>query len=136
VKRTVLAALVIATLLLPVSAASGGRKPYVLTAIADVGTVYWRYDCVHYRSPAWSLGVQFSGEATTGVTYRAGRITRRRTLSANRIWSPFRRDRRQSLSFVQAIEPGTLRARVLVRFGRRDCRSYFPPRLTVQLYPR
>ena len=108
----------------------------MLTALADIGTVYWRYDCVHYRAPEWSLGVQFWGEATTRVTYRAGRLTRRRTLPGDLIWFPFRRDRTQSLSFVQAIEPGTLRARVLAKFDRRNCRNYFPPRLTVQLYPR
>jgi len=38
--------------LLPSSAATGRQKPYVLTALADIGTVYWRYDCVHFRTPA------------------------------------------------------------------------------------
>jgi len=131
-----LAAIVAAVVLLPGSASSGRQKPYVLTAVADIGTVYWRYDCVHFSGPEWSLGIRFRGEATTRVSYRAGRLTRRRTLPGNLIWFRFRRDRTQSLSFVQAIEPGTLRARVLAKFNRRDCQSYFPPRLSVQLYPR
>jgi hypothetical protein len=133
---TALAVTLVLWLLLPGSAASGRQHPYVLTAIANVGTVYWRYDCVHYRSPEWSLGIRFGGEATTRVTYRAGRLTLRRTLPARLIWFPFRRDRSQRLSFVQAIEPRTLRARVLATFARGDCQSYFPPRLSVQLYPR
>jgi hypothetical protein len=137
VRATILAGAVTAALaLIPACAASGRQKPYVLTALANIGTVYWRYDCVHFDSPEWSLGVRFQGEATTSVTYRAGRLTRRRTLPGRLIWFRFRPDRSQSLSFVQAIEPGTLRARVLVNFSRRDCQSYFPPRLSVQLYPR
>ncbi len=134
-----LGAVVAAVLLLPSSAASGRQKPYVLTALADIGTVYWRYDCVHYRAPEWSLGVRvFRDSATTGVIYRDGRLTRRRTAQPDgpTIWFPFRRERSQRLSFVQATEPGTLRGRVLARFGRRDCATYFPPRLSVQLYPR
>ena len=52
------------------------------------------------------------------------------------VWFTFRPERRQSLSFVQATEPGTLRAHVLAKFSRRNCQSYFPPRLSVELYPR
>ena len=109
----------------------------MLTALADIGTVYWRYDCVHYRAPEWSLGVRiFSTSATTGVTLRAGRFTRSRTAQPGypKIWFPFRREPRQRLSFVQGTEAGTLRATVRATFG--GCRSYFPPRLSVELYPR
>ncbi len=109
-----LGAIVAAVVLLPSSAASGRQKPYVLTALASIGTVYWRYDCVHYRAPEWSLGIRvFRDSATAGVTYRAGRLTRRRTAQPDgpTIWFPFRRERSQSLSVVQATEPGTLRAR-------------------------
>ncbi len=124
-------------LLVPDSAASGRQRAYVLTAIAEVGTVYWRYDCVHYRSPEWSLGIGWDGEASTAVTYRAGRITRRRELPAKTIWFPFRRNGLQSLAFVQGTEAGTLRARVTVDWRRGNhCRSYFPPRVSLQLYPR
>ena len=135
----VVCAVVCAVTLLPGSAASGRQKPYVLTALADIGTVYWRYDCVHYRKPEWSLGIRiFPITATTGVTFRAGKLTMRRTPRIQpgqpTVWFPFRRERQQSLSFVQAIEPGTLRAHVLAKFG--GCQSYFPPRLSVQLYPR
>ena len=125
--------------LLPGSAASGRQKSYVLTALADIGTVYWRYDCVHYRSSEWSLGVRvFPTTATTVVTYRAGRFRRRRTLQPGypTTWFPFRKEQKQSLSFVQATEPGTLRGHVLASFRRSGCQSYFPPRLSVELYPR
>ena len=128
-----------AVLLLPGSAAGGRQKPYVLTALADIGTVYWRYDCVHYRAPEWSLGVRvFRDTATTTVTYRDGGLTRRRTAQPDgpSVWFPFRRERSQRLSLVQLTEPGTLRGHVLARFGPRDCEPYFPPRLSVQLYPR
>jgi hypothetical protein len=51
-------------------------------------------------------------------------------------WFPFRKERGQSLAFVQGAEAGMLRAHVLAKFGRRGCQNYFPPRLSVQLYPR
>jgi hypothetical protein len=133
----VVAVAAVALALLPGSAASGRQKPYVLTALADIGTVYWRYDCVHYRAPEWSLGIRvFPTAATTGVAFRAGRFTRRRTAQPGypTIWFPFRRERLQRLSLVQGTEAGTLRANVLATFG--SCQSYRPPRLGVQLYPR
>jgi hypothetical protein len=128
-----------AVLLLPASAAGGRQKPYVLTALASIGTVYWRYDCVHYRRPEWSLGVRvFRDSATTQVTHRADGLTRRRTAQPDgpTIWFPFRRERSQSLAVVQSTEPGTLRAGVAARFGRHDCQPESPPRLSVQLFPR
>lgn len=132
-----LAAIVAGILLLPGSAASGRQKPYVLTAVADIGTVYWRYDFVHYRTPRWSLGVRIFYTATTGVTFRAGKLKQHRTLQPRQLrWFPFTGSRTQSLSLVQRTEPGTLRATVNVEFSRHNSQSYFPPRFTVQLYPR
>jgi hypothetical protein len=133
-----LAAITTAVVFLPSSAASGRQKPYVLTAVADIGTVYWRYDCVHFPSPEWSLGVQLFDTATTTVTYRAGGVKQHRTLQPGDpvSWFRFRPQLRQRLSLVQATEPGTLRARVVATFRRRDCQSYSPPRLSMQLYPR
>lgn len=129
-----------AVVLVPSSAAVGRQKPYVLTALADIGTVYWRYDCVHFRSPEWSLGIRvFPTTATTSIRRRAGKALGRRSTvqpGEQTVWFSFRPERRQKLSLVQATEPGTLRAHVLVRFARRDCQSYFPPRLSVELYPR
>jgi hypothetical protein len=139
VKAILLAAVITgAGVLLPSSAAVGRQKPYVLTALADIGTVYWRYDCVHFRSPEWSLGVRLFDTATTTLTYRAGTFKRHVTLQPEgpTVWFRFRPEPRRSLSFVQATEPGTLRASVLVNFSRRDCQSYVPPRLSAQLYPR
>ena len=138
-RAILLGAVVAAVAVLPSSAESGRQKPYVLTALADIGTVYWRYDCVHYRANEWSLGVRiFRDTATTGVTYRAGGFTRRRTLQPGdpTTWFPFRREHHQALSLVQATEPGTVHGHVLATFKRRDCQSYFTPRLTVELYPR
>jgi hypothetical protein len=134
-----LCAVVAAVVLLPSSAASGRQKQYVLTALADIGTVYWRYDCVHYKAPEWSLGIRiYPISATTGIIYRAGRFGRRRTGQPGypTIWFPFRRERKQSLSVVQGTEAGELRGHVLANFGHGGCQSYFPPRLTVELYPR
>jgi len=129
-----------AVVLLPSSAAVGRQKPYVLTALANIGTVYWRYDCVHFRSPEWSLGIHvFPTTATTSVSRRAGKVIGRRSAvqpGEPTVWFSFRPERRQNLSFVQATEPGTLRAHVLAKFSRSDCQSYFPPRLSVELYPR
>ena len=126
-----------AVAILPSSAASGRQKPYVLTAVADIGTVYWRYDFVHYRTPRWSLGVRIFYTATTGVTFRAGKLKLHRTLQPRQLrWFPFTGTRAQSLSLVQATEPGTLRAVVTVAFSRHNFQSYLPPRFSVQLYPR
>jgi len=140
VRRAILVCAAVAVVvILPSSAESGRQKQYVLTALADIGTVYWRYDCVHYRANEWSLGVRvFPDTATTGVTYRAGKLERRRTLQPGypTTWFPFRRERRQSLALVQATEPGTVHAHVLAKFSRHDCWPYFTPRLSVELYPR
>ena len=119
--------------LLPVSAESSRQKPYVLTAVADIGTVYWRYDFVHYRTPRWSLGVRIFDTATTEVRYRAGKLRLARMLQPRQLhWFPFCGARAQSLSLVQATEPGTLRAVVSVEFGPRNHESYWPPRFTAQ----
>jgi hypothetical protein len=143
VKKAWLVLLGVSLLLLPVSATdgatSGRQKPYVLTAVANIGTVYWRYDCVHYRSPEWSLGIQvFRNTATTIANFRGGNLRRRRTVQPGEptLWFPFRRERVQSLSLVQATEPGTLRARVTVDWRGNHCESYFPPRVSMQLQPR
>jgi hypothetical protein len=134
-----LGAVVAAAVLLPSSAASGRQKPYVLTALASIGTVYWRYDCVHHRTPEWSLGIHvFGSTATTRGIFRAGKLTMRRTIQPAKptTWFPFRREHRQTLSLVQGTEPGTVHGHVLVRFSRGNCWSGFPPRLSVQLYAR
>ena len=121
---------------LPASAASGRQKPYVLTALAATGTVYWRYDCVHYRAPEVSLGVRvFSNSATTTVSFRAGKLKRLNTLQpGGRVtWFPFRRNSRQRLTLVQRTEPRTLHATVVVWLGgsrSRNCQPYMPPRFT------
>jgi hypothetical protein len=128
-----------AALLLPGPAASGRQKPYVLTALADIGTVYWRYDCVHYRRPEWSLGVRlFRDSATTTVTFRAGALRQHRTRNPGdpTAWFPFRAEKRQRLSLVQGTEPRTLYARVIARFGGThlaNCRPYAPPHVTATL---
>jgi hypothetical protein len=130
----------VVALLLPSSAASGRQKPYVLTALADIGTVYWRYDCVHYRRPEWSLGVRvFTTAATTTVSYRAGRLRQHRTLQPGDPvkWFPFRRELRQRLSLTQGTEPRTLHAKVGARFGGThlmNCWPYAPPRVTTTVW--
>jgi hypothetical protein len=71
------------------------------------------------------------------VTFRAGNLRLHRTLQPTQLaWFPFSSARLQHLSLVQATEPGTLRAVVAATFGRHNHQSYFPPRLSLQLYPR
>lgn len=135
----VLAALASTLVLLPGSAASGRQKPYVLTALADIGTVYWRYDCVHYRKPEWSLGVRlFRDAATTTVALRVGTLRQHRTRNPGdpTAWFPFRAEKRQRLSLAQGTEPRTLYAQVNVRFGGThlaNCWPYSPPHMTTTL---
>ena len=138
-----LGAIVAAVVLLPSSAASGRQKPYVLTAFADIGTVYWRYDCVHYRAPEWSLGVHVTGPTTAGVTFRAGKLTMRRpTIQPGEptIWFPFRTERVQRLNATAGGEAETVYAQVKVTFGEAhslaNCWSYAPPRVRTSLYGR
>jgi hypothetical protein len=138
---TLVAAVVAAAvLLLPGSAASVRQKPNVLTALADIGTVYWRYDCAHHRAPEWSLGVRLSAAAAdTRIAFRAGKLRLHRKLwSGQRLaWFPFRPELLQHLSLVQGTEPRTLRATVGVRFGGThlaNCWPYAPPRVTTTLW--
>jgi hypothetical protein len=140
VRAAALLATVVVVMLLPGSATSGRQKPYVLTALADIGTVYWRYDCVHFRAPEWSLGVRvFADTATTAVAYRAGTLKEHRTLNPGDPvkWFPFRPTLRQHLSFVQGTEPRTLHGNVDVRFGGThlaNCKPYAPPRVATTLW--
>jgi len=135
----VLGAVIAVVALFPGSAASGRQKPYVLTALADIGTVYWRYDCVHYRRPEWSLGVRvFRDSATTTISLRAGALRQHRTRNPGdpTAWFPFRSEKRQRLSLVQGTEPRTLYAQVSVRFGGTrlaNCWPYAPPHVRTTL---
>ena len=133
-----------AAALLAGSAASGRQKPHVLTALADIGTVYWRYDCVHYRAPEWSLGIHvFQIAATAGVVFRAGKFTLRRpTIQPGEptIWFPFRKERVQRLNATAGGETETVYAHVKVTFGEThslaNCWPYAPPRVQTTLYGR
>jgi hypothetical protein len=138
-RTSVGAAVLMAAVLLAVPAATAGSKtkPYVLTALADVGTVYWRYDCVHARTPRWSLGIRvWRTTATTGVVFRTGKLTVRRTLQPGGPtgWFPFRADPLQSLTASQMTEPRTLHALVMVDFRHAGCFVYEPPRFSAKLY--
>lgn len=132
---------VAALLLLAVPGANASPAPRgnVLTALADIGTVYWRADCSAGKQ-RWALGVRLFDTATTAVTFRAGRRTVHRTMQPNeRRWFGLTSAASQHLVFVQSTEAGTLRGAVSVDFGgprANRCRSYFPPRVTTQLYPR
>jgi hypothetical protein len=140
----VIVAVIAGVALLPGSAASGQQRPYVLTALADIGTVYWRYDCVHYRQPEWSLGIHiFQNAASAGATFRAGKLTvRRPTIQPGEptIWFPFRKERVQRMTAAAGGEAETVYARVKVTFGEAhslaNCWSYAPPRVDASLYGR
>src|SRR4029079_19751770 len=87
-----------AALLLPGPAASGRQKPYVLTALADIGTVYWRDDCVHHRRSAWCLGGRlFRVSATTTLPCRAWALRQhgKRNPGDPTAGFPFRAEKRQ-----------------------------------------
>lgn len=125
------------------TASAGGRPgpPLTLTALADIGTVLWRYDCTP-RQSSWSLGIRLARQtATTVVTFQSQKLTLQSQLEPGQTrWFPFRRSRVQTLRATQGTEPGTLRAIVTVNFGYRHgvahCYPYTPPRFTVQQYPR
>lgn len=116
------------------------RGSFALTTIADIGTVYWRFDCTG-RTAAGSLGLAIErGSATTEVHFRmSGRISRLTMQPGQTRWFPFGRGS-QVLSTYQATEPGTLRAILTVDFAFPHsvphCYRYAPPRFTLQEYPR
>jgi hypothetical protein len=136
--RTVLVLAAILALFLAAPPATAGRSgdSFVLTALADQGTVYWR-PCT---SQGWSLGFQLSGPTTTEVTFRAGKLTRRRTLQPGppTIWFPYARNRVQRLSVVSGGEEETIYSHVKVEFDEQhslpSCFPYAPPRVSVTLY--
>ena len=133
-----LAALVAAALLaVPAATAGSLTQPHVLTALADTGTVYWRFDCVHARTPRWSLGIRiWRTTATTTVVFRAGGQTMRRVVQPGdpTAWFPFSAARLRSLDLTQFTEPRTLHAKVTVDFRRAGCVVYEPPRFSASLY--
>jgi hypothetical protein len=125
-------------------ASAGGRAAprLTLTALADIGTVFWRYDCsARSAEQRRSVGIRLYESATTNVVFESGKLTLRAELQPGTLhWFPFRADRVQRLRATQSTEPGTLRALVTIDFGYRHgvahCYSYAPPRFTVQEYPR
>ena len=138
--RCTAVALVLVVLAVPsASAAPTAAHANVLTALADIGTVYWRSECTG-KTPRWSVGVRLCDTATTRVTLRVGDRTVHRTMQPRqRLWFALTSAPAQKLTFSQSTEPGTLRGSVSVDFGgprANHCWSYYPPRVSTQLYPR
>src|SRR5262249_7452443 len=140
-RRAAVAALVVVVLAVPSANAGSAPQGNVLTALADIGTVYWRSECTIGQPQRWSLGVRLFDTATTAVTLQVGHRTVHRTMQPNdrRVWFGLTTAARQHIAFTQSTEPGTLRGSVSVDFGGQHsnhCRSYMPPRVSTQLYPR
>jgi len=139
-RRAAVAALVLLVLAVPSANAKRAPQGTVLTALADIGTVYWRSSCAAGEPQRWSLGVRLFDTATTSVTLKVGHRTVRRTMQPNQLlWFPLTTGASQHLAFTQSTEPGTLRGTVSANFGGQQanhCWTYFPPRVSTQLYPR
>lgn len=133
-----LAVAVAAAVMLPASAASVGQKPRVLTAIADIGTVYWRDACPRGEPRRWSLGVRLFQEASsTGVTFRAGALVLRRDLNVpdgKTAWFPFRRNGIQQLTLESGGGAGNHDAKVRVNFGSAGCFPWQTPDITTRTF--
>jgi hypothetical protein len=123
--------------------ASLKQPPAVLTALAAIGTVYWRADCA---KATWAIGMKmFRTSATDQLSFQLGRRMFRRVVQPGEsVWFPFAGNKVQLLRVVQPTEPGTLRATVKVNFGVPrpgsvvvpHCYGYAPPRVSVEIYPR
>ena len=88
-RRTAVVALVLVVLAVPGANARGVPRGNVLTALASIGTVYWRSACPIGKPQRWSLGVRLFNTATTEVTLRVGQHTAHRTMNPNqRVKSP------------------------------------------------
>jgi hypothetical protein len=143
--RAMASGVLVAALLAFGSSNSDGRAtargPLLLVTLPSLGTVTWSCDAA--GRGAFALGYRASPRyATTDVVLRSsGRIVARRTIQpGERMRLPFLKARSQRLSFVQATEPGTLRASVTVDFGLSAtagyCRDYSPPGLVVHVSAR
>jgi hypothetical protein len=115
------------------SNAATKSRPFLLVALPALGTVTWR--CDFERQSFFALGYRPSG-TTTDVELRAGgRLISRRRMSAKEAPFPYLSARTQRLTFVQATEPGTVRATVTIDFasGGTHCWSYMPPAITARV---
>jgi hypothetical protein len=132
--------LVTVTLLLSGAAPSNSHaatksRAFLLVTLPALGTVTWR--CDPERQSFFALGYrQPFLSATTEVELRAaGRLVSRRTVNSDAVRFRYLSTRRQRLSFVQATEPGTIRATVTVDFAGRGthCAFYMPPGIAVRV---
>jgi hypothetical protein len=132
-----LAAAAAAVVLLPSSAASG-RLPQVLTAVANIGTVYWRSDCPRNHPRRWSLGALISRQASsTEITFRAGKTVLRRNVNVpdgRTRWFPFRRNRIQHLRLESGSEGGNQVGRLKVNFAVAGCVRWQTPNVRLRTY--
>ena len=133
-----IAAAVAAVALLPESAASGRQKPYVLTAVANIGTIYLRSDCPRNEPRRWSLGVLvFQQASSTEITFRAGSTVLRRDVDvpdAATRWFPFRRNRIQRLRLESGSEGGNHVGRLRVTFAVAGCDRWHTPNVRLRTY--
>src|SRR5579862_2919450 len=77
----------------PAPRAKKARPSLVLAALADLGTVYWRYDCKG-RTQRWALGVYtFKRSRASSIDFRSGKLRRQRgVLPGTWTWFPFSRN--------------------------------------------
>jgi hypothetical protein len=133
-----LAAAAAAVVLLPNSAASERQLPQVLTAIANIGTVYWRSDCPRNEPSRWSLGVLiFQKASSTEITFRAGSTVLRRDVDVpdgKTRWFPFRRSRIQRLRLESGSEGGNHVGRLKVNFAVAGCVRWQTPNVRLRTY--
>ena len=146
--RLLLILLAAAQLTSPVASARrsrvDGRGPWLLTALPGMGTLSWgcRAGWSGYRTYELRFRAAASS-ATERVTMVAGgHVLLTRVINPGAVVSFPRSDSwRRQVTVTQSTEPGTLRARVTIDFrpGRvspSHCWPWFPPAMTVDLYPR
>jgi len=139
----VLATVALTTALLTLSPPSSSgqpsaRGPFLLVTLPNFGSITWRCDARGTQALGYRASPRF---ATTDVVLRTqGRIAIRRTVQpGERLRFPFLSASKQTLFFVQAIEPGTLKATVKVDFAAPasvlHCWEYSPPATAVTVWP-
>jgi hypothetical protein len=120
------------------------RGPWVLTYLPDMGTVTWRCNSKEAGTRAYALGFRsFNGGATEQLNLRIkNRTVLTRTIQPGQsLTLPHLNAEVQELAVTQSTEPGTLRGTVSVNFapGRTSpshCFPWFPPAMTLRVYPR
>jgi hypothetical protein len=117
--------------------------PFGLVTIPSLGSVLWTATCSDVKGVSYALRYREGDNATTEVIFRAGLVSRYRTIQPGQTlrFLYFTARVEQRIEMIQSTKPGVLRARVIVDFtrpkrGLANCWNYAPPSFSVRFVRR